>query len=579
MGNAMISGILFQPPNPPNPLSYVHHRSNDDDAIPSDGRTAVAAAATTTTNNNNNINPNNGNNINPNNGNNATTTTTTNNNSNNNNNNNASNTDKYVTDRERINIEKIRRQLVKNERHNISVNYVWLYADANEHSRRVRYDDDGVGIVGDGGGMGGMDAECGSHGNARWNLIPAVHITHNGNDGNDNGPGSNGIAAPGGYAKYTLLYSHGNAEDLGLISSFLSDLARLLQVDVLCYDYSGYGVGIDEDYVSEFFVGYDAEIRMWKEWRLARRTGGGGGECGVDGGVDGGEGIVGGGVGMGSVEAIARNGRTCRYTRGLFVAPMIHPRGDTGPMIVPPDNARGAYCRDDATVASSSSCATSRSRRTHSETDVPISEALPSPMGGKEEDDAHRRRVISRWLSSRHSWTVPSSSETNCYSNIHAAHHYLTNVARVPPRNVILYGKSVGSGPTCWLSQKLCRGNNGGIDRVGGDAMMRTDDDDDDDACGMANGMCSNLIESREPRAEGAYGRSSSAASSSSASVSGRSAVVGGGRGKMNATTAAAPGGVVLHSPFLSVIRVVVDFGFTTIGDLFPNVDRVGDFT
>ena len=39
------------------------------------------------------------------------------------------------------------------------------------------------------------------------------------------------------------------------------------------------------------------------------------------------------------------------------------------------------------------------------------------------------------------------------------------------------------------------------------------------------------------------------------------------------------PGGVALHSPFLSVIRVVLDMGFTTIGDLFPNIDRVKDFT
>lgn len=30
----------------------------------------------------------------------------------------------------------------------------------------------------------------------------------------------------------------------------------------------------------------------------------------------------------------------------------------------------------------------------------------------------------------------------------------------------------------------------------------------------------------------------------------------------------------MLHSPFLSVIRVVLDVGFTTIGDLFPNVNR-----
>jgi len=39
------------------------------------------------------------------------------------------------------------------------------------------------------------------------------------------------------------------------------------------------------------------------------------------------------------------------------------------------------------------------------------------------------------------------------------------------------------------------------------------------------------------------------------------------------------PGGVILHSPFLSVIRVVLDMGFTTVGDLFPNIDRVKDFT
>lgn len=33
--------------------------------------------------------------------------------------------------------------------------------------------------------------------------------------------------------------------------------------------------------------------------------------------------------------------------------------------------------------------------------------------------------------------------------------------------------------------------------------------------------------------------------------------------------------GLILHSPFTSVYRVVIDFGFTMVGDQFPNVDRV----
>lgn len=48
------------------------------------------------------------------------------------------------------------------------------------------------------------------------------------------------------YIKYsanalTLLYSHGNAEDLGLVYEYLSNLSRGLKVNVCAYDYTGYG--------------------------------------------------------------------------------------------------------------------------------------------------------------------------------------------------------------------------------------------------------------------------------------------------------------------------------------------------
>ena len=51
--------------------------------------------------------------------------------------------------------------------------------------------------------------------------IPAFHIT-NGND-------------------ITVLFSHGNAEDLGMIYDWFVEFSKVLSVDVFCYDYTGYG--------------------------------------------------------------------------------------------------------------------------------------------------------------------------------------------------------------------------------------------------------------------------------------------------------------------------------------------------
>ncbi|CBY09386.1 unnamed protein product [Oikopleura dioica] len=42
-------------------------------------------------------------------------------------------------------------------------------------------------------------------------------------------------------AKYTLLFSHGNAVDLGQMSSFFIGLGTRLKVNILSYDYCGYG--------------------------------------------------------------------------------------------------------------------------------------------------------------------------------------------------------------------------------------------------------------------------------------------------------------------------------------------------
>mmetsp|Transcript_13258 Transcript_13258/g.26948 ORF Transcript_13258/g.26948 Transcript_13258/m.26948 type:complete len:318 (-) Transcript_13258:1277-2230(-) len=42
--------------------------------------------------------------------------------------------------------------------------------------------------------------------------------------------------------RYTILFSHGNAEDLGLILPYAEEIGSLLRCNMVCYDYSGYGV-------------------------------------------------------------------------------------------------------------------------------------------------------------------------------------------------------------------------------------------------------------------------------------------------------------------------------------------------
>lgn len=394
MGNAVISGILFQPPSPPNALDY---RGPDE----SDG----------------------------------------------------------------------------DRRQNLSVNYLWI----NSPNER---------------------GECCSP-------IPAVHITH-------------GNPCPDSTQRYTLLYSHGNAEDLGLIASFLTDLARLLNINVLCYDYSGYGVSSDEAYVAEYYAAFGSDLERWRAWR----EGLGATACGTKSEWG---------------ELSSGSGYRARYSREVFVSPLIHPRSSA---CNDEDDGGGA---DDA-YAFTNTCNWTK--------DNPGQESPLANLDGSGRSLGSSTRLGRRAVLSRFGWTPPSSSESGCYANIAAAYDYLTTVECIPPNHVILYGKSVGSGPTCWLAQKLCAA---GRDGPGGDE--RSCIENPHESCGTVTDEFCN-VESREP-----------------SQAEGRSLLdedAGGGGGGSGGV---APGGIVLHSPFLSVIRVVLDVGFTTIGDLFPNVDRVGDFT
>jgi fermentation-respiration switch protein FrsA (DUF1100 family) len=95
-------------------------------------------------------------------------------------------------------------------------------------------------------------------------------------------------------------------------------------------------------------------------------------------------------------------------------------------------------------------------------------------------------------------------SEDKCYADIDAAYGFLRKDLKIPPQNIVLYGRSLGSGPSCYLATKSAQLKSTDADYLPGDGPV---------------------------------------------------------------------GGLILHAPFLSVYRVVVDTGCTLLGDKFPNVD------
>ncbi|CAK9172038.1 unnamed protein product [Ilex paraguariensis] len=59
------------------------------------------------------------------------------------------------------------------------------------------------------------------------------------------------------FARFTLLYSHGNAADLGQMTELFIELRAHLRVNIMSYDYSGYGASTGKP--SEFNTYYDIE--------------------------------------------------------------------------------------------------------------------------------------------------------------------------------------------------------------------------------------------------------------------------------------------------------------------------------
>ena len=59
-------------------------------------------------------------------------------------------------------------------------------------------------------------------------------------------------------AKFTILFSHGNAVDLGQMTSFFYGLGRRINCNIFSYDYSGYGVSTGKPSEKNLYADVDS---------------------------------------------------------------------------------------------------------------------------------------------------------------------------------------------------------------------------------------------------------------------------------------------------------------------------------
>lgn len=60
------------------------------------------------------------------------------------------------------------------------------------------------------------------------------------------------------FGRYTVLFSHGNAVDLGQMSSFYIGLGTRINCNIFSYDYSGYGASTGKPSEKNLYADIDA---------------------------------------------------------------------------------------------------------------------------------------------------------------------------------------------------------------------------------------------------------------------------------------------------------------------------------
>jgi fermentation-respiration switch protein FrsA (DUF1100 family) len=66
-------------------------------------------------------------------------------------------------------------------------------------------------------------------------------------------------------AKLTLLFSHGNAEDLGMIIQYFREVSHILEVNIFAYEYTGYGMSTGEPAEQAVYADIEAAFKYLRD--------------------------------------------------------------------------------------------------------------------------------------------------------------------------------------------------------------------------------------------------------------------------------------------------------------------------
>merc|ERR1712232_179249 len=66
-------------------------------------------------------------------------------------------------------------------------------------------------------------------------------------------------------AKFTLLFSHGNAEDLGMIIQYFREVSHILEVNIFAYEYTGYGMSTGEPSEQGIYADVEAAFKYLRD--------------------------------------------------------------------------------------------------------------------------------------------------------------------------------------------------------------------------------------------------------------------------------------------------------------------------
>jgi len=66
-------------------------------------------------------------------------------------------------------------------------------------------------------------------------------------------------------AHFTLLFSHGNAEDLGLIIRYFREVSHMLHVNIFSYEYTGYGMSTGQPQENHVYADIEAAFKYLRD--------------------------------------------------------------------------------------------------------------------------------------------------------------------------------------------------------------------------------------------------------------------------------------------------------------------------